>query len=654
MIANSIKENLDGLATVDNFAERHLFGYLLKLLRPPSTLSTKEYAETNIWLSSDESANPGKMSFDLTPHMIYPMECMDNPDIHIIIGIKSAQIAWTRTTLTYQQRIIAEDPQNMIMVFPSVKQSQKFAREKQKPAIRSSAKLRELIGDPDRCSFQFYKYPGGWLSFVTARSTSDLKSSSAPIVIIEEPDELLFDVGDQGDPLELAAQRMKTFPNRLLIYAGTPTIEGKSRVMDAYKLSNMMEYRVQCRSCGKHQAFNFAYLQYYSYADGHVHKEYGRFDPATAHYLCKFCGTAHDDSDRHRMIDNALNYGRHGWFPNRPEELEKYGFAFNELMSKFAASTHFELAKTKIKAGLALEKGDETLMKSYMNNQCGLPFASKLVGVDIEDFRSRKLDYPEGYVNYGGLVLTAAIDVQHNRFAISVRAHGRNNCSWLVLWIEVFGNVADPDDQVWVKLTELVTTKYPHMRQGPNGENYFLPVSRIGIDCSDGNTSEVVYAWVHAMCASGYEVMAIKGSSDLNFNAEIYTEPANEDDPEGRALRNSLASRMGVNVFIMGAHKAHEELVRRIGLTGTKDRMYHNKQSYSETGEIAEYEHQILSCVKQYSPNGKKFTYELKNGHRKEAADCEKMNICISYSLNLRHLTEKEWQNIEFSIFGVR
>ncbi|MDD5165740.1 MAG: phage terminase large subunit family protein [Candidatus Pacebacteria bacterium] len=632
----------------DNITERLFLGKMLQLFHKPERLSTKDYAEKYRWLGADVTASPGRMDCTKTPFMLYPMECMDNVDIKVLIGKKSAQIAWSETTNSYMSKRMQLDPQNIIVAFPRMESAKKYSREKIKPMIRSNPYLLEAIGNPDRCSYKFFKFPGGWLSLITARSTEDLKSTSVPIILVEEPDGLQDDVGNQGDALDILMQRQKTYEERKLIFAGTPTDAGFSRVENAYQQSNQMIYLVPCRSCGTLQQFDFNNLKCDPYQGMRVHEIYGKWNPATAYYECEHCKAIWDDGDRKWAVLEALNYNNLGWKALKPEETDIYGFAFCELMSSFAASTHIEIMKKKIKAELALSRGEEGLMKSFTNNTMGLAYETKNTGIDIAELKKRRLSYQEDIVPMGGIVLTAGIDVQHNRFAVRIRAWGKNNCSWGVSWKEIFGNVLDPEDPVWEELTEWMLGDIPHIAKNRKGEAIKLKIEALSIDCSDGKTSELVYNWVNAMqeIEPSLHIFAAKGSTDTNFNAEIFTEPGTPDDPSGKQLRSTMASRMGVNVFIMGAHKAHEEILRRLTLQGIKDRYYHCDHAYGQ------YEEQMLSCVKRISTDNKVTRYELKPGKRKEAMDCEKLALHAAYAIQLRNWTDEHWIQAERSIMN--
>jgi phage terminase large subunit GpA-like protein len=640
---------LGSIEDTTNITERIFLGKMLGLFRKPERISTREYAEKYRYLSSDVTFKPGKMDCSLTPFMYYPMECMDNVDVKILVGKKSAQIAWSETTNSYMSKRMHLDPQNIMVAFPRMESGKKYSREKIKPMIKSNPYLLDDIGNPDRCSYKFFKFTGGWLSLLTARSPEELKSSSAPIIIVEEPDGLQDDVGNQGDALDILIQRQKTFPERKLIYAGTPTDAGFSRVDIAYKQSNQMLYLVPCRACKKLNVLDFNYLRCDTILGGGLHPIYGKWNPSTAYYECPKCAAIWDDADRKWSVLEALNYNMLGWFALRPEETDMVGFAFNELMSSFSASTHVELMKKKVKAELALTRGEEGLMKSFTNNCKGEAYETRNTGIDVKEMQEKRLSYAENIVHLQGAVLTMGVDVQHNRFAIIIRAWGRNNCSWLVTWKEIFGNVLDPEDPVWQELTDILQSRVPHSARRSDGTQVSLPIDACSIDCSDGKTSELVYRWVKAMnSVKGYEfVRATKGSTDINFNAEVYSVPSVPEAETFKQVRKTQAETLGVTVFMLGTHKAKEEILRRLTLTGVRDRFYHCETSYGG------YEEQMLSCVKRIVAGNQVMRYELKPGQRKEALDCEGLTLHASYGMGYRTWTEAHWLQVEKQLLKV-
>lgn len=627
----------------DNWSERAFFGKLLQLLKKPDRMSTREWAETNRFLTSDVSSRPGKMNCMETPWMLYVMECLDNPEIKTIVGKKSAQIAWTETINNWIGRTIDLDPRNIMIAFPRAASAQKFYKEKLVPYINHTPALRKKIGSLAKVSHKHIPYDGGFLVLANAGTAEDGKSSVIPYVIVEEPDGVKKDVNNQGDGMAILKQRMKSFSDSKLVYAGTPTDKDFSQVDLAYEQSNKMVYMTPCHLCGESHELSFDNLKYDEYQDRRIDEHYGIYNPETAYYECPHCKGIWNNEEKNKNVTRAINYFNKGWLITNPSVEDIYGFAFNELLSSFEASSLVNLAKQKLKALKAYENGNEGLMKSFINNSKGEAYTPINAGLSVDELKAKRLNYPETVVPYEGLVLTAGIDVQHNRFAIVVRAWGRNGNSWLVHWTEIFGEVTDYSDPVWEKLSDYILQDWKHAA----GQGKVLRIAAASIDSADGSTTELVYNFVKDMSAKHKHIFAIRGIGEMKFsNYEIFNEPNTMEIGSHLQERKTLAQTMGVNVFILGSYRAHEEVLRRFNLKGNRDRHYHCETAYGG------YEESILSCRKTFETDHLKAGYKQIPGKPKEAIDCEKMALHAAYGIQIRNYTNQHWSALESYLYS--
>lgn len=634
--------------SINNFGERLFIGTLLKGFKAPSRMTTREWAEANRFLTPDVSSRPGKMDCMETPWMLFVMECLDNPEIKVIVGKKSAQIAWTETINNWIGKTIDLDPRNIMIAFPRAASVLKFYKEKLLPFITHTPVLREkLQGSINRVSHKHMPFENMFLILANAGAADDAKSSVIPNIIVEEPDGIKKDVNNQGDGMAILRQRMKSFSDSKLIYAGTPTDKDFSQVDMAYEQSNKMVYSVPCHECGVRNPLSFDNLKCDLNQDRRIDEDYGIYNPETAYYECPSCLAIWDDKLKKQNVLKAIKYENQGWVITRPEVpiTEVCGFAFNELMSSFEASSLVNLAKQKLKAEMAYNNGHEGLMKSFTNNSKGEAYSPLNTGISVEELKTKRLNYPETVVVYEGLILTAGIDVQRNRFAIVVRAWGRNGNSWLVHWVEIFGNTLDYQDSVWERLTDYILQNWKHSA----GVDKFLNIAAATIDAGDGTSTELVYRWVAEMSAKHKHIFAGKGIGEMKYNNyEIFNEPNMMEigaNINGVASRRTLAQTMGVNVFIIGAYRAHEEILRRFNLTGNRDRHYHCETAYGG------YEEGILSCRKDFETDNKKAGYKLISGKHKEAIDCEKMALHAAYAIQIRNYTNTHWNAIELHLY---
>lgn len=617
--------------------ETKFLGGLFSLLKPRELGGTVEYAEKNIYLSAEVTSNPGNVDCSRTPCFLAFFKYADDPNSSIIVGMKPAQIGWTQAVNFLLEKWIVTDPQNIMIAFPCEGLIKKYTEEKFKPAIRSSRRLTELIGNPDNSRFDFFKFAGGWVSLVSAGSDNKLKSSPAGKLIVEEPDGLKQDLKGQGAALSIFSQRCKTFPNSLIIYAGTPTEEGKSNVAAAYEQSNKMIFLVRCHECEKFHKLSFDNLKAEFYPNKKIDKVYGVYNPETAYYQCPECFARWDDEQKNINLLTSTKYHDLGWVATAESHI--IGFAYNELMSTFmAGSTLVNLMRTKLEAEIEFSKGKEGKLKSFINNSKGEPSSTKSIGIDEKALKEARLNYPEFIVPAGGIILTLGIDVQHNRFACILRAWGRGGNSWLVWWGEIFGYVKDPENVVWKDLTEFALAKIPHSSSSPE-RKIELAISAISIDSGDGNTTELVYSWVKQMNKINPFVFATKGDGVAGTHQkEIFNVPIIADTTSSyKSSRKRLMETMGIHPYYVGVQTAKDEVLRKLTLTGGKDRSYHYKDCRED------YEEQILSNRKRGNPP----RHELILGKRDEVLDCEVLALHASRAINIHRFTEKHWQQAE-------
>ncbi|WP_080293910.1 phage terminase large subunit family protein [Burkholderia pseudomallei] len=584
-------------------------------------------------MSAKATASPGRYNPNITPWVFGMHAALDDPTVQKVVCMKSAQVAWTDgVLLNYIGRRIDVDPCPMIVMFAKEKSAKKFNMEKFEPMVevtpRLSAKLPVHASRDKNNLWDHKTFPRGFLKFITSNAPDDVKSTPAPVVAVEEPDDANQNVREQGDSITLLEERNKSYSDsrRKVIFGGTPTVDGFSRIQQAYEASDQRVYLVPCPDCGEEHELVWENVTWTDDAEI-AHEVYGRARPESARYTCPHCGSLWDDSMRIR----AVRRGR--WVATAPFHGVA-GFRLNELVSPFPGSRMAELVKKWLTAEKALRAGDDTKMRSFVNNSKGRPYKYKTDLPEIDALAERALPYPAFVVPAGGLLLTLGVDVQHDRLAIVLRAWGRGEESWLVVWDEIFGNVMDQREDplmggVWGALTTLITHAYRHETGG------LLRVRATSIDSSDGSTSDAVYKYVRAAQRRGLNVLAIKGSTDAN--AEIFSTPRASVDS---TRNNSKAAKYGLRPYMVGVSKAKDLILdNRLKLEGDGPGRMHWYRDVR-----FDYLSQLTSEVKVPARIGTKRVWQKKAGARNEALDCEAYALHAARSVKTHLMTELHWQ----------
>ena len=597
-------------------------------------MGTQEWADERRYLSPKVSARPGKYRSSVTPYMAGVMAAMDDIEIHEVLCMKSAQVAWTEAVNNYVGRRMDIDPVAMLVMFPSASAAKKYSETKVRPMVEATPVLAGKINLSGSRKignrWDYWNFPGGFLSLFGSNSTVGVKSTPAPVVIVEEPADANLDLKGQGNSINLLRERTKTFHRWKMIQGGTPSVKGLCPVEDGWERSDKRRFEVPCPDCGEYHVLAWANVQWRQ-DPLRRHDIYGDAVPETARYACPHCGGLWDD----RIKNIAVRDGR--WQASAPF-YGVAGFHISELYSPFPGSTLESLVTRYLTAQSAAGRGDTAPLVVFTNSTLGLPFEFSTTAPDAERLRERSLDYPELTVPDGGLVLTAGVDVQGDRLAVIIRAWGRGEESWLVWWGELLAkrSTVDIADPVWDALETRLFTPVPHQR------GMMLTVDAVSIDSGDGNSSDAVYHWVRKRQRRG--VMAIKGQS-YGPAREIFAAGGKKVD----ARNMSKADKHGVKVYIVGVDKAKDLLLGdrgRLHLEGNGPGRMHWYQDVRP-----DYWEQLLSEVKapHRSQRGK-WVWQVRTGVRNEGLDCEIYALHAARARKVHLMNAQQWDTLELNL----
>jgi len=529
--------------------------------------------------------------------------------------MKSAQVAWTEAVNNYLGKRIHIDPAPILMMFSADKAAKKFSEQKFRPMIEATPELRERVdltgARKNGNRWNYWNFPGGFLELVGSNSPIGLKSTPAPVVIIEEPADAADNVRDQGDSIALIRERTKTFARWKVILGGTPKHKGLCPVEAQWLRSDQRKYFVPCHHCGEHHVLSF---------DNLTCLEEGRAE--TAQYVCPRCGSLWTDREK-----NA-NVQRGEWRATAQSEVA--GFWINELYSPFPGSTFERLMARYIEAKTEADQGRVDKLVVYWNSARGEPYEWRSDAPDVATLRERAENYKPLTIPHGALVLTAGVDVQHNRLAIKIVGWGRDEESWLIYYDEYEGTCTDWSDPVWEELHERLYTPIRH------ASGAMLRVSAVSIDSSDGHTNDNVYRWVRRRQRFG--AMAVKGDAwERGSDRQIFSRPKPVD------LRGETkASRYGLQIYMVGTNAAKDLIDARMKLRGTGPGRMH----WYDAGEA--YFEQMTAEVKAPSRNARgRLVWQKKPGKPNEALDCEVYALHAARRLKLHRKSSAWWDALE-------
>ena len=616
---------------------------LANAIEPAPFLSTFDWANEFRYVSLKASANPGKFDTELTPYMECLYDVMDSPDYSMIVAQKSSQIAWTETINNKIGKHIHTDPLGMIMMFPKEGAAKSFEREKLIPLIEATPELASRVNTSrskaSGNTWDYKNFDGGFLKLVSSNSPASVKSTAAPLLIVEEPDDSNNNVRGQGDTLKLLEDRGETFEDSTMIFGGTPTIKGLSQVEAGYAKSDQRVYMVPCHHCHEEHELNFDNLLCLEYANEYEHDVFGKMNPETAYYACPNCGGEWDDFNKNRNVVTAKSKHLKGWVIRQESKIA--GFRFNALMSPFPGAKFEKLKQKELEAKKKLSEGDSSAWIAFVNTRKGLPYEFGDSNIDAESLLEKALDYPLGTVPEGGLILTAGVDLQHDRIHIIIRAWGRSEQSWLVERIVIYGIVSQITDPVWKELDKMLWQPWPHVSGAK------LVVSAVSLDTSDGATSDAAYSWVSPRQSRG--VMGIKGSSSLD--APIYK----ATQKRNRAHKDrSKAERHGVELYLVGTQAAKDLIIGTDDKTGRLRLAHGHGAMHWPIGISPDYFDQLLGEVKAPHRSIKgRLVWQQKAGHAVEDLDCEGYALHAARRLRVHIMSDAQWNDYQNKVLQI-
>ena len=579
--------------------------------------------------------------------------------------MKASQIGWTYFLIGYIFKRISEAASGrqcpIMMLFAKERDGKSFNDEKLVVAAGENTCLDGVVdmSASRRAgnSWWFKKFPNGFLKIVGSNSPGNLKStSSVGLGIVEEPDDTSDDVKGQGDSISNLEERLKRYTGSVLIVGGTPAVKGLSKTEHRINSSDARVLPVVCHSCGESHVLDWDNVTWDG-KDGNVldvdketgevratrHDIYGYSRPETARYVCPDCGSVWDDYQRQKNIRDtvfdAIQAGdkNAGWVSTKPF-FGKAGFMeLSELYACIPGTSLADVVREYLEAEHLANIGDESKRIKFVNQKLGRPYEFKSDAPDIDALRERCEDYEELVVPAGGYILTAGVDLQHDRIAIVIKAWGRGEESWLIYAGEIYGNVADKQDPVWDELAKILLGNIKHS----NGRD--IRIRSISIDSSDGVTSEAAYSFVRKHQRRDLTLMAVKGSSNDYGSKEIFSRPR---IVETRGRNNTKAAKHGLKIYIVGTHRAKDLISGRMKLTGSGAGRMHWYKSVRD-----DYFSQMTGEVKAPNRMGRR-TWQQKAGAAIEFWDCEVYALHAARAIKLHLMTDQQWRRIEASFSG--
>lgn len=564
---------------------------LTRVLKPRKKMSISEWAEENMRLP-EGSSEPGRYRVSNMPFQKEILDAIADTRVTDVSVMSSAQIGKTTILLCGIGYYIDYETSTQLLVLPTLNLSRIFSKTRLDTMIEEVKVLKGKVGnakarDADN-TLLYKKYPGGHLVLAGANSPASLSSMPIRVIWMDEIDRFPDSAGDEGNPVTLAEKRSTSFWNEKHIKTSTPTRTGYSKIESEFEKGTMEEWCVECPCCKTFQPY-----------------EWERVDFKTITMSCVECDE--------KIPEKDWKESNHKWIAAHPERKSHRSFHLNELASPFSNWGKI-IDKYKDAYRQMKEKHNPNDMISFVNTVLGKTWQDTDVdesSVTSEILKERaelyRADIPDGV-----LMLTAAVDVQKDRFEIEIRGWAREYESWGIYKTEIYGNIEQ--NEIWDELEEYLSQEFS-FEDGTR-----LNVAATAID-TGGDHTNAVYKWLKKMRFCKKNVFGVKG-----YTGSADGIPLLHKKSKGQIKEKQKNGKEVVvdetDIYILGVNSGKEDIVNRLEINKPGEG-YSHFPANAGRGYTDEYYDGLLSEKKVYKKvrGVYKYTWVKKNGVRNEPLD---------------------------------
>ena len=595
-----------------------------KCLSPPPKLNLVEWADTYRFLP-DNSAESGRWSTDRVEAARQIYLSISNSDVQEVTIMSCIQFMKTEAMLNTAMFYMHQEPSPIMYVAPKKETAEAWSKERLVKSVNATPVIKDIFTNNRRGegnTITQKQFKGGQISIVSARNPTDLAMRACRIMLFDECDKYPVNVGSgeggsggEGDPITVAWGRATTYGKRAKkITACSPTVEGKSRIEQEYKNSNMSVFYQPCKHCGHEKVL--------TWVDVLIPRNDDKsFNHQEAKICCSECGTLWNESDRMWSIRNGF------WKATKPEITWHHGYKVSSLASPFTPVT--VLAKEFSDAQNNPEK-----LKAFYNTRMAETWREVGEQPEWERLYERRENYPESVIPDGGLLITCGIDVQKGYMLYEIVAWGRKKESWSIENGMIDGDITDHETKT--RLSDFLDRTFL------NSKGIEIPLMKTCID--SGYLTNEVYAFCREH--GSHTVIPVKG--DDNLKTVLGTPSMVDVTVSGKRFSRGMQLwRVGSSVikeqvyrWLNARKPTDEELLKGRGFPSG----YSHFPMYDE-----EFFKQMTAEVYTKTTDNRGFFKYIWEKMRKDNhfLDCRVYNRAASAMLQIDRMNEGNWLELE-------
>lgn len=601
----------------------------------PQRLS--DWAAQHFELAGESSHQKG--AWEAWAFQIGMLDFMSDDQIEELAIMKSKRVGYTKMVTAFIAYNIAHRRRKQALWQPTDDDRDSYVKSEIEPVLDlvEAVRVMRKQGRGVEDTIKLKQFRGSVLHLLGGKAARAYRRITVAVAILDEWDGFDQQVEKSGDPGGLAKGRLEGAPYPKFVGGTTPRIKGLSHVERAAdNADGMVRFHIDCPHCGADHPLLW----------GGKDKPHGfkweRGQPETVRHVCPHCHGSITQADYLKggqpmagawvCSKTGKRYGidrvwrDQAGMPTRPPRTlgVHVWAAYSPQRSWPSIVLEFEQALA------TLERGDVGPMQLFRNETLGETWELNGERSDEHALQARAEDYPLCTVPAGGLVLTAGIDVQRDRWEIAVWAWGRGLESWVVEHHVIEGNPASESD--WEQVTTYLQRRYTQAWHGGS-----LGISAISIDSSD--QTQAVYNWVRLNQTRLPALRPVKGSSE-EHKPVLGPSSSQEVNWRGQKWPN------GVKLWIIGVDTAKDLLLGQLALEQPGPGYVHfSRELTREWFEQLTAEQRILAKHK-----GRDIYKWVKRRPRNEVLDCRNYALHAAFGLGLHSHTDRRWQQIEQAV----
>lgn len=448
----------------------------LEELLPPENLTVSQWAEKFRVLDSKTAAMPGPWHNSMTPYLIGIMDEFGVPTTEKIIFVKPTQVGGTEALHNMIGYVVSQNAAPSMIVYPTEDLAKSVSENRLQPMLRISPQLAKHFKDKESELLEL-QFDNMYLSLTGANSPTGISSKPIKFLFLDEVDKYPSRAKKEADPIKLATERTKTFPDSKIFVTSTPTLKTGHIWQELEKADEERHYFVPCPHCGKMIELKFSQIKWSDDKNIPIVDRTER-----AFYVCQECGAVITDAHKQQMLRN----GKWKTVEKKTEFPKNIAFWMNTLYSPFVRFS--EIAKEFV-----LTKDDSETFQNFVNSWLAEPWEDTKVKSNADLVLERQTELEEFIVPDWCKLLTAGVDVQESSLYWTIRAFGDYITSQ---------NVAHGQALSFTDIEEVMNREY----LTESGERRIVQIALI----DSGDNTDAVYDF--CACNSDW-AYPVKGSS---------------------------------------------------------------------------------------------------------------------------------------------